>query len=83
MHGAISLTPHICYVMACNTWEVDGAIVVGIYLVDHVLELRLARVLAEGPHDSAQFLGCDLACVQRISSVALDSRSEDGISRVL
>ena len=29
-----------------RTWEVDGAIVVGVHLVDHVLQLGLGRVLA-------------------------------------
>lgn len=44
------------------TREVDGAIVVGVHLVDHILQLRLAGVLAERAHDGAQFLGGDLAC---------------------
>ena len=45
-----------------HTREVDGAIVVGVHLVDHILQLRLAWVLAEGSHNGAQFLGGDLAC---------------------
>lgn len=44
------------------TWEVDGSVVIGIDLVDHVLELRLRWVLAKGAHDSAQLLGGDLSC---------------------
>ncbi len=45
-----------------RTAKVDGAVVVGIDLVDHVLELRLGRVLAERAHDGAELLGGDLAC---------------------
>jgi len=37
--------------MKGRTWEVNGAVVVGIDLVDHVLELRLAGILAERAHD--------------------------------
>jgi hypothetical protein len=36
-----------------RTWEVNGAVVVSINLVDHVLELRLAGILAERAHDGA------------------------------
>ena len=39
--------------------EVDGAGAVDIDLVDHVLELGLGRVLAEGAHDGAELLGGD------------------------
>jgi hypothetical protein len=39
--------------------KVDGAVTVGIDLVDHVLKLGLGRVLAEGAHDSAKLLGGD------------------------
>jgi hypothetical protein len=35
------------------TREVNGAVVVSVYLVDHVLQLRLAGILAEGSHDCA------------------------------
>ena len=45
-----------------HTGEVDGAIVVGVHLVDHILQLRLAWVLAERAHNGAQFFGGDLAC---------------------
>ena len=44
-----------------RTGEVDGPIVVGIDLVDHVLELRLGRILTKRAHHSAQLLGSDLA----------------------
>lgn len=44
-----------------RTREIDGAIVIGINFVDHVLEFRLGRVLAKGPHDGTQLLGGDLA----------------------
>lgn len=44
------------------TWEINGAVVVGIDLVDHVLEFGLAGILAERPHDGTQLLGGDLAC---------------------
>jgi len=43
-----------------HTGEVDGSVVVGVDLVDHVLKLRLRRVLAEGAHDSAELLRRDL-----------------------
>jgi hypothetical protein len=45
-----------------QTREVNSAVVVSVHLVDHVLELRLAGVLAERAHDSAQLLGGDLTC---------------------
>jgi hypothetical protein len=48
--------------MLDRTGEVNGAVVVGIDLVDHVLELGLAGVLAERAHNGAQFLGGDLTC---------------------
>lgn len=44
--------------------EVNGAVVVGVDLVDHVLKLRLRRVLAERAHDGAELLGGDLACTE-------------------
>jgi hypothetical protein len=47
--------------------EVDGAVVVGVDLVDHVLQLAFARVLAEGAHHGAQFFGRDLACAGRLA----------------
>lgn len=53
-----------------GAWEVNGAVVVGIHLVDHVLELRLAGILAERAHDGAQLLGGDLACEASSSAVS-------------
>ena len=56
-------SPNTCgiAVAAVRTRKVDGAIVVGVDLVDHVLQLRLGRVLTEGPHDSTELLGSDLS----------------------
>ena len=51
-----------------HTREVNGAVVVGIDLVDHVLKLRLGGVLAQGPHDSPQLLGGDLTWNYLVSS---------------
>ena len=48
---------------ASPTWEVNGAIVISVNLVDHILQLGLGRVLAKGSHDGAQLLGSDLSCV--------------------
>ena len=39
--------------------ELDGATAVSIGFVDHVLDLSLSRVLAEGAHDDAELLGGD------------------------
>merc|ERR1719264_752167 len=39
--------------------EIDGPISVCIDLIDHVLELRLCWVLAQGPHHCAQLFGRD------------------------
>jgi len=39
--------------------EVNGARAIGIDLIDHVLELSLGRVLAEGTHDGSKLLGGD------------------------
>lgn len=44
----------------CHTREIDCAVVVSVDLVDHVLQFGFGGVLAEGTHDGAQFLGCDL-----------------------
>lgn len=44
-----------------RTREVDGAIVVSVDLVDHILQLRLGRVLAQWSHDCAELLGGDLS----------------------
>lgn len=51
----------ICTKEKNRTGEVNGAVVVGVNLVDHVLQLRLGGVLAQRAHDSAQLLGGDLA----------------------
>lgn len=56
------------------TREVDGSVVVSVHLVDHVLELRLARVLAERAHDGAQLLGGDLTCATLLTRLALVRR---------
>merc|ERR1719203_70710 len=40
-------------------WKIDGAIAIGVHLVDHVLQLGLRRILAQRPHDRAQLLGGD------------------------
>ena len=37
----------------CHTWEINGAIVISINLVDHILQLGLGRVLPKRPHDGA------------------------------
>ena len=44
-----------------HTWEINGAIVISVNLVDHILQLRLRGVLAEGSHNSSEFLGSDLS----------------------
>ena len=49
------------YTGGTHTGEVNGAVVVGVNLVDHVLQLRLGGVLAQRAHDSTQLLGGDLA----------------------
>jgi hypothetical protein len=46
--------------MVSRTREVDSSVVVGIDLVDHILELRLGGVLPKGAHHGAQLLGGDL-----------------------
>jgi hypothetical protein len=44
-----------------RTGEINGTVVVGIDLVDHILQLRLGGVLAEGAHDGAKLLGGDFS----------------------
>merc|ERR1711953_405472 len=34
--------------------EVNGAVAVGVHLIDHILEFGLSRVLSERSHDSSQ-----------------------------
>lgn len=55
-------TPLLLSGYVSHTRKVDCAIVVSINFVNHVLQLRLRGVLAEGAHHSAQLLGGDLAC---------------------
>jgi hypothetical protein len=43
-----------------RTRKVNGAIVVGVHLVDHVLQLGLGGVLTQGAHHGAELLGRDL-----------------------
>ncbi|KAI6770823.1 hypothetical protein HG531_009678 [Fusarium graminearum] len=49
--------------------EVDGAVVVSVDLVDHVLKLRLGGVLAERAHDGSELLGGDLTCGEFLAHV--------------
>jgi len=58
-----------------STRKVNGAVVVSVHLVDHVLELRLAGVLAERAHDGAQLLGGDLTCATVLIWVHVVRRS--------
>jgi hypothetical protein len=58
--GAVSQGTRRSTGRGVRTREVNGAVVVGVDLVNHVLELRLAGVLAERAHDGAEFLGGDL-----------------------
>lgn len=44
-----------------RTRKVDGAVVVSVNLVDHVLKLRLGGVLAERAHNGTELLGGNLA----------------------
>lgn len=50
-----------------HTGKVDGAVVVGIDLVDHVLQLGLGGVLAKRAHDGAELLGGDLAYTSKLN----------------
>jgi hypothetical protein len=56
-----------------GTWEVNGAIVVGVHLVDHVLQLRFGWVLTQRAHDGTEFFGCDLTCVTDSAIISLAS----------
>ena len=53
-----------------HTREIDGAVVVSVNLIDHVLQLRLGRVLAQRAHNGTQLLGGDLACSREDTSVS-------------
>lgn len=44
-----------------RTREVNGAIVVSVDLVDHILQLRLGRVLTQRSHDGAELLSGNLS----------------------
>lgn len=57
----VSIRTRSSVISGCRTWEVNGAVVVGINLVDHVLKLRLRRVLAKRAHDSTELLGGNLS----------------------
>jgi hypothetical protein len=52
-----------------RTGEINGAIVISVNLVDHILQLGLGRVLAQGAHNGAQFLGGNLSCRKTISLI--------------
>ncbi len=45
-----------------HTREINGAVVISVDLVDHILKLRFGRILAKRSHDSSQLLGSDLSC---------------------
>jgi len=45
------------------TREVNGAVVISVNLVDHILKLGFGGILAEGTHDGAEFFRGDLACI--------------------
>ena len=46
-----------------RTWEIDGAIVISVNLVNHILQFGFGRVLAKGSHNSAQLLGGNLSWI--------------------
>ena len=52
---------HTTGLIMLRTGKVNRSVVVGINLVDHVLKLRLGRVLAKRAHHRAQLLSSDLA----------------------
>lgn len=52
-----------------RTREVNGAVVVGVDLVNHILQLGLGRVLTQGPHDRAELLGGDLSYTPYLSMI--------------
>jgi site-specific recombinase XerC len=62
-NSAISLIPQPFNAHSgVRTWEVDGAIVISVNLVDHVLQLRFGGILAKGSHNGAELLGGNLPC---------------------
>jgi len=56
-----------------RTRKVDCAVIVGVDFVDHVLQLRLGRILTQRPHHGAQLLGCDLALTQSVCAASLST----------
>lgn len=52
-----------------RTREVNGAVVVSVDLVNHILQLRLGRVLSQGSHDRAELLGGDLSYTPYLSMI--------------
>lgn len=48
--------------MSLLTLEIDGAVLVDIDLVDHVLELAIGGVQTEGAHDCSELVLGDLTC---------------------
>jgi hypothetical protein len=67
--------------MAVFTREIDHAVVVGVDLVDHVLELRLGGVLSQTPHHGPQLLGGDLSyIVGRAHQLPVPSASSGSLS---
>ena len=47
-----------------STWKVNCAIIICIHLIDHILQLGLAWILAQGTHHCAQLFRCDLALTE-------------------
>ena len=45
------------------TWKIDCAVVVRVHLIDHVLKLRFAGILAKRAHHSAEFFRGNLSCI--------------------
>lgn len=79
----------ISWGVEASTGEVNGAVVVGVNLVDHVLQFRLGGVLAQGAHDGAKLLGGDLSwggalgfhCALEVRSAITHHRHPCPISR--
>jgi hypothetical protein len=46
------------------TLEINGAGLVGVDLVDHVLEFAVGWVLAERAHDLAELFGCNFTFIE-------------------
>lgn len=78
----VSVWPGRIGKVAQPTREINGAVVVGIDLVDHILKLRLRGVLAEGAHDGAELLGGDLAYNVDVSSMLSESSKYCGRCRI-